>query len=107
MSKNAFNLLIVPAVILIVWAFGAHSGIFNSFLLPPPEQVLESFGQLIKDGTLENPYFGEFHEIFLGGFCIAALIALPTAYICYYSTKTESRLKLVMEALRDSSRPSH
>ena len=52
MSKNAFNLLIVPAVILIVWAFVAHLGIFNSFLLPPPEQVLESFGQLIKDGTL-------------------------------------------------------
>ena len=65
MSKNAFNLLIVPAVILIVRAFAAHLGIFNSFLLPPPEQVLESFGQLIKDGTLGNPYFGEFHEIFL------------------------------------------
>jgi len=98
-SKNAFNLLIVPAVILIVWAFVAHLGIFNSFLLPPPEQVLESFGQLIKDGTLETHILASSMRS-LGGFCIAALIALPTAYICYYSTKTESRLKLVMEALR-------
>ncbi len=99
MVKNIFNLLLVPVIILIVWAFVAHLQVFNPFLLPTPEQVLISFKELASDGTLGKHILASSMRS-LGGFCIAALIALPVAYICYYSTKTESRLKLITEALR-------
>ncbi len=63
MSKNAFNLLIVPAVILIVWAFVAHLGILTHSA-SSSGAGLRKFWAAHQRWDLRNPYFGEFHEIF-------------------------------------------
>ncbi len=97
--RNFINLIIVPCGILLVWEVVAHMGIFNSFLLPSPERVFARFISLTQSGELLRHILASTSRA-LGGFCIAACVALPLAYINCHSITSETRLKLILEALR-------
>lgn len=63
---------------LIIWSLA--SGALNPVLLPYPAAVLESYGELIADGSLWKDVRASLARVF-GGFAIAALIAPPLALL--------------------------
>lgn len=97
--KNVLNLFLVPVSILIIWWVVAASGIFSSFLLPSPADVGKAFWEMVQNGELWDHILASSVRV-LGGFVIAACIAIPLAYVIYCSPTQEKRLQLTLEALR-------
>ncbi len=97
--KRAFNLLVVPIGILLLWALVSHLGVFNTFLLPPPEKVFRSFIKLAENGELWRHVLASTIRV-VGGFALASVIALPLAYFNFHLPTMNERLQYVLEALR-------
>ena len=97
--RKLINLIAVPMLIVIAWAFLSSSGIFSEFLLPTPAKVFKSFLELCESGELSRHILASSGRVF-GGFFMAVIVALPPAYFFYHSPEAEARSKLTLEALR-------
>lgn len=68
---------------LIGWTVAAWR-LHNVVLLPTPAQVLESYGQLIADGSLLRDVRSSLLRVF-AGFAVAASVAVPLALMLAFS----------------------
>lgn len=73
------------AAFLGAWTV-ASLRIGNSVLLPDPAAVIEGFVSLIRDGTLISDVVASLQRV-LGGFAIAAAIAIPLALSMAFSRR--------------------
>jgi NitT/TauT family transport system permease protein len=76
--------LIVPAILLVVWEAAARLWLARSILIPPPSEVLRTFGGLLADGTL-LAHTGSSILRVLTGFAISVLVALPLGLLMGWS----------------------
>lgn len=68
---------------LLVWTI-ASLNLNNAVLLPSPLAVVESYAELIADGSLAKDVYASIFRVF-AGFLIAASAAVPLALILAYS----------------------
>lgn len=71
------------AAFLALWTLVSHR-LNSPVLLPPPIEVLKTYGELIADGSLAGDVKASLVRVF-AGFMIAASLAVPLALLLAYS----------------------
>lgn len=75
--RSALALAVAGFVLpLAVWILVSLNGWANPVFLPPPWQVLAQLGEWYRDGDLLGDVIVSIGRV-LGGFCVAALVAVP------------------------------
>lgn len=97
MMKRFFIFLVLPLLLVSIWAL--VSIYLPAFLLPSPKAVALSFVQLWQEGAVQKHIYASGCRVFFG-FCIAAFMAMPLAYLNYSSENSERATRLLLEALR-------
>jgi len=93
-ASNLSNLVracVVPALIVLAWAFVAISGQTPAYVLPSPLKVAETFWEFVFGGG-NQPFAGTFWLHFwaslqrvAAGFCVGAGLAIPLGIALGYS----------------------
>jgi NitT/TauT family transport system permease protein len=92
--------LIVPFIIIIVWAFlTTYTGIIPSYLIPSPDDVFTAFKELLINGTLISATIDTLTRVLLG-FTVAAAVAIPLGIIIGWSKTVENYLSFTIGILR-------
>ena len=91
--------LLLPLLILAVWEFVCHTGIFQSYTMPTPEAVIRAAVDGIRDGSLAKHIGASFLRV-LEGFLIAAACALALGVVTGLSKKAECFFELVIQILK-------
>jgi NitT/TauT family transport system permease protein len=86
------------ASFLAVWTLAALK-IGNPVLLPTPDAVVSGFVDLIRDGTLLPDVAASMRRV-LGGFAIAALVAVPLALLMAFARPVRLLLSPIVSFLR-------
>jgi NitT/TauT family transport system permease protein len=76
--------LIVPTLLLAAWEGAARLWLARAILIPPPSEVLRTFGSLLADGTLLAHTVSSVLRV-LTGFAISLLFALPLGLLMGWS----------------------
>lgn len=63
-------------VILVLWKVVCELNIWSSYILPPPEKVLNTFIKMIKDKSIFIHIYASVKRVIIG-FGISSLIAIP------------------------------
>ncbi|MEF9944055.1 MAG: ABC transporter permease [Burkholderiaceae bacterium] len=86
-------------MLLAIWAAITAGGHVNTYLLPPPQQVLAAATDMAHSGALATHVAASGSRA-LGGFLLTALIALPLAAVLAAAPRWHRRCNLVLEFLR-------
>lgn len=78
--KRKFKLLITAVILILVWYTVTEMQIVNSYVLPSPSKVLDSFFKMIKSGEIFEDIYISYIRVFKG-FFIATLFAFVLAMI--------------------------
>ncbi len=99
MNKTVMS-LIIPIIIIIVWALlTTYTGIIPSYLIPSPSAVLVAFGNLLSNGTLITDTVSTLTRVLLG-FIIAALVAIPLGIFIGWSKTANDLSSFIIGVLR-------
>jgi NitT/TauT family transport system permease protein len=92
--------LIVPIIIIIIWALlTTYTGIIPSYLIPSPHDVFVAFEALLFNGTLFSDTIDTLTRVLLG-FVVAAAVAIPLGIIIGWSKTVENYLSFTIGLLR-------
>jgi NitT/TauT family transport system permease protein len=92
--------LIVPIIIIIIWALlTTYTGIIPSYLIPSPHDVFVAFEALLFNGTLFSDTIDTLTRVLLG-FVVAAAVAIPIGIIIGWSKTVENYLSFTIGLLR-------
>ena len=80
LDKLKFKLLITAVILILVWYTVTEMQIVNSYVLPSPSKVLDSFFKMIKSGEIFEDIYISYIRVFKG-FFIATLFAFVLAMI--------------------------
>lgn len=96
---RAFKGLILPTVIFILWFLTSKAGILNTYIIPPPGEILQTAIDLIKKGTLLRHIMASLYRVF-AGFLSAFILAFPVAVLIGIVRPLEDYLTLTLEFIR-------
>jgi sulfonate transport system permease protein len=68
--------IIIFVVILIAWKLVTEIGVWNSYILPPPEKVFKTFIDMIIDGSIFINIYASMKRVIVG-FIISAILGIP------------------------------
>lgn len=92
--------LIVPVIIVVVWAIlTTYTGIIPSYLIPSPHDVFVAFENLLMNGTLITDTLDTLTRVVLG-FIVAAIVAIPLGILIGWSETIENYLNFIIGILR-------
>ena len=92
--------LVVPTIILIIWALlTTYTGIIPSYLIPSPHDVIVAFENLLMNGSLISATFETLTRVLLG-FIVAAAVAIPIGILMGWSKTAENYLGFTIGLLR-------
>ncbi|MDD3985293.1 MAG: ABC transporter permease [Methanobacterium sp.] len=98
--RKTLTSLIVPIIIIIVWALlTTYTGIIPSYLIPSPHDVFIAFEKLLINGTLVEDTFDTLTRVLLG-FLVAASVAIPVGIFMGWSKTVEDYLGFIIGILR-------
>lgn len=76
--------LLIPILVISFWYFGSKLNLFNSYLIPPPAQVMKTAIVLTKKGLLVKHLLVSLYRVLIG-FILTFIVAFPLAV--FFSTK--------------------
>jgi NitT/TauT family transport system permease protein len=91
--------LIIPVLILIIWALLTSFNIIPAYILPSPADVWNSFLSLVGTNVLLIDTIATLTRV-ITGLIIAAAIAIPLGIIIGWSKKAENLSNLTIQILR-------
>ncbi|ADZ09887.1 ABC-type transporter, integral membrane subunit [Methanobacterium lacus] len=92
--------LVIPAIIIVIWAvLTTYTGIIPSYLIPSPHDVFEAFKSLLMNGTLIQDTIDTLSRVILG-FIVAAIVAVPLGILIGWSETVENYLSFIIGILR-------
>lgn len=91
--------LIVPGVILLLWHMASRAGVLNTYIIPPPTEILDTAVILIKKGTLFHHVMISMYRVFVG-FMAAFALAFPMAVMVGVIQGLEDYLNIFLEFIR-------
>lgn len=86
--------------ILILWFIVSEIGIWSSFILPPPEKVLQTTLKLIRNGELIEHVIISLRRVFTG-FLISSIIGIPLGVLFGMNNKLYVYFKGFFNFLRN------
>lgn len=89
----------VPVVLLAVWEGLSSQGLIPAHLMPAPSAVVETLGDLVTGGDLQQHLTASLVRVF-GGFLLGTLAAIPLATLVGLSPLAERLLDPTIQALR-------
>nr|WP_321502456.1 ABC transporter permease [uncultured Dethiosulfovibrio sp.] len=89
----------IPVGIVAVWAGGSYFQVWNSYVIPPPSRVLSSMWSMTLNGSLVGHLYASSLRV-VGGFLIAASLAIPLGFALGLSRPLEVWLKSTLDFLR-------
>ncbi|MGZ7044200.1 MAG: ABC transporter permease [Methanobacterium sp.] len=91
--------LVLPILILLAWSLLTSFNIIPAYILPSPDDVLNSFLALLGTNELFIDTIATLSRV-LTGLLIAAVIAIPLGIIMGWSKKVENISNLTVQILR-------
>lgn len=88
------------AVILVIWFVVSRLGIFNPYVLPSPEKVLDSFLQMVKSGEIFADIYVSFGRV-AKGFTIAFALAFVLGMVRIFLPSTETYYEAILQFFRN------
>lgn len=98
-THKTLKQIIVPLAILIIWHVASAAGILNTYIIPPPVEILDTAIILLKKGTLLKHVLVSLCRVFVG-FAAAFALAFPTAVLIGMVRGMEDYLNLLLEFIR-------
>lgn len=99
MSGKILRGLLLPLALLAAWQLVCVLGLFSPYLLPTPEHVWQSLGELCASGLLAKHLLVSLRRV-AAGFAIACCLALPLGVLCGQSRRFGQYCWLLLEFLR-------
>jgi len=99
MKNKKLYYIIVPLIILAVWAILSNLKIISPLFLPTPQAVFLEIGTLFATGVIVPDIFYTLYRVFLG-FIIACLIGIPLGLLMGYSDRIYYSLEFIVEFFR-------
>ena len=99
MKNKKIYYIIVPTVILLIWAVFSNLKIISPLFLSTPQAVFLEIVNLSSSGAIIPDILFTLYRTFLG-FMIACLIGIPIGLLMGYSDKVYYSLELVVEFFR-------
>ena len=99
MKNKKFYYMIVPLIILVVWAIFSNLKFISPLFLPAPRAVFLEIIKLFASGVILPDIFYTLYRAFLG-FIIACLIGIPLGLLMGYSDRIYYSLEFVVEFFR-------
>ncbi|MDR0880197.1 MAG: ABC transporter permease [Clostridioides sp.] len=93
--------LIIFIVIIILWKICTEIRIWSSFILPPPERVLETFVNEVEDGTLFIDIISSMRRVLIG-FGVSAVLGIPLGIFFGIHKNTYAYFKSLIDFLRNT-----
>lgn len=98
--KKTLISLIIPGIILVIWAIlTTYTGIIPSYLIPSPQDVFTAFKSLLMNGTLVADSVDTITRVIIG-FVVAAAVAVPLGIIIGWSKTVENYMSFLIGILR-------
>lgn len=98
--KKTLISLIIPGIILVIWAIlTTYTGIIPSYLIPSPQDVFTAFKSLLMNGTLVADSIDTITRVIIG-FVVAAAVAVPFGIIIGWSKTVENYMSFLIGILR-------
>lgn len=98
--NKTIKALIIPVIIVIVWAIlTTYTGIIPSYLIPSPEDVVKAFENLLTNGVLISDTLSTLTRVLLG-FIVAAVVAIPLGILIGWSNNANDLSKFIIGILR-------
>lgn len=98
--KKTLISLIIPGIILVIWAIlTTYTGIIPSYLIPSPQDVFTAFKSLLMNGTLVADSIDTITRVIIG-FVVAAAVAIPFGIIIGWSKTVENYMSFLIGILR-------
>ena len=91
--------LLFPLLIIAAWLGGSAYSLWNSYIIPPPWEVLQSAQKLIADGVLTRHVLVSLYRVFVG-FLITLLIAFPLGVVLGMFGRYRGYFQLSLEFVR-------
>lgn len=92
--------LIGVIILLVIWTFVTRAGIFNSYVLPSPAKVLESFLKMLESGEVFEDISISLMRV-LKGFSIAFILAFVMGTFRTLLPASEPYYEHILEFLRN------
>ncbi|WP_174732587.1 ABC transporter permease [Mesobacillus harenae] len=89
----------IPAVLLVVWQYLSHIGVFESHLMPAPTAVFDKLAEMVNDGSLYGHVGITLYRIFFG-FVIGVSAAVVLGALVGYAKTAEHLLDPLIQAFR-------
>lgn len=93
------NRVYILLIIIFIWGLGSKLKIWNSYIIPLPENVFNSSFELLKNGKLFNSIFISLKRVFIG-FFISSILAIPLGIIFGLKNKLYNIFEYLFEFLR-------
>jgi NitT/TauT family transport system permease protein len=97
--RSWLHSLILPAILLVVWEAAARLWLARSILIPPPSEVLRTFGAMLADGTLLTHTVSSLLRV-LTGFALSVGVALPLGLLMGWSRLAHDLLDPTVQIFR-------
>lgn len=94
-----FIYILMPILILVIWKIAALSGYIKPYTMPTPEKVIETIGEVLKNGQLINNILSSVFRV-LEGFFIALILALILGILIGLSKKFEILTEITFQILK-------
>ncbi|WP_321993390.1 ABC transporter permease [Clostridium butyricum] len=96
---SVFFYILMPLFILIVWKIAALSGYIKPYTMPTPEKVIETTGEILRNGQLMSNILASVCRV-LEGFVIALILALILGIGIGLSKKLEIFTEITFQILK-------
>lgn len=98
--KRSFKGYYIFIVLIVVWKVVCNLEIWSTYILPPPEKVIKTFFNMIKDGSIFNNTYASMKRIIIG-FGISIAIGIPAGIIFAMYEKVYKYFKPLFNFLRN------
>lgn len=99
MKQEKLKGLWLIVIIFAVWTIGSHYNLWNSYIIPSPAKIIDSFIKLVQNGKLVRHIGISLQRIFIG-FSITVFLGVPLGIFFGTFRKCYLYFKPLLEFLR-------
>ncbi len=98
-GRRLLTTLAIPATIGVLWWGGSARGLWNGYVIPPPERVLGALWDMTLDGSLLQHLGASCFRV-VAGFAVSIVTAVPLGFALGLSSGTRRWLDSTLDFLR-------